>query len=149
MAFELGSGDKLVLLAQGLDQIDIGLTVFDHDLVRPRLELARQFLPHRFERTRPSDGKTLEIMGMPTPDGGMVTTYLDVSERKAQERALQRERERLRNILKGTNAGSYEVNLQTGLVQINNRGAKLTGHSREELSSLTLQTLPAKSIPTM
>lgn len=111
------------------------------ELARIRIEIAKKFLPHRFERTRPSDGKTLEIMGMPTPDGGMVTTYLDVSERKAQERALQRERERLSNILKGTNAGSYEVNLQTGLVQINDRWADLTGHSREELSPLTLQTL--------
>jgi PAS domain S-box-containing protein len=112
------------------------------ELARQRIEIAKKFLPHRFERTRPSDGKTLEIMGMPTPDGGMVTTYLDVSERKAQERALQRERERLTNILKGTNAGSYEANLQTNVVQINDRWAELTGHSREELGPLTLQTLP-------
>ena len=33
MAIELGSGDKLALLAQGLDQLDVGLTVFDSDLV--------------------------------------------------------------------------------------------------------------------
>jgi PAS domain S-box-containing protein len=112
------------------------------EAVRARVAIAKQFLPHRFERTRPSDGKTLEIMGMPTPDGGMVSTYLDVTERKANERALQRERERLSNILKGTNAGSYEVNLQTGVVQINDRWAELTGNSREELSPLTLQTLP-------
>jgi PAS domain S-box-containing protein len=112
------------------------------ELARMRIEVAKKFQPHRFERTRPSDGKTLEIMGMPTPDGGMVTTYLDVSERKTQERALQRERERLTNILKGTNAGSYEANLQTGVVQINDRWAELTGHTREELGPLSLQTLP-------
>lgn len=112
------------------------------ELARVRIEIAKKFLPHRFERTRPSDGKTLEIMGMPTPDGGMVTTYLDVTERKTQERALQRERERLTNILKGTNAGSYEANLQTGSVEINDRWAELTGHSQAELEPLTLQTLP-------
>ena len=111
MAIELGSGDKLVLLAEGLNQLDIGLTVFDRDLVmvaantrfqqllnfpdalcqpgttmldalrynaaqgeygpgdveelvRPRLELARQFLPHRFERARP-DGSIIEVCGHP------------------------------------------------------------------------------------
>lgn len=112
------------------------------ELVRTRAEIARQFKPHRFERTRPSDGKTLEIMGTPTPDGGMVSTYLDISERKANERALRLERERLSNILKGTNAGSWEVNLQTGEVQVNARWAELTGHTQEELSPFTLNTLP-------
>nr|WP_295772847.1 PAS-domain containing protein [Rhodoferax sp.] len=112
-------------------------------LVHMRTEIAKQFLPHRFERTRPSDGRTLEVMGMPTPDGGMVSTYLDISDRKATERALKLERERLSNILKGTNAGSWEVNLLTGQVQVNARWAELTGHTLEELSPFTLNTLPS------
>lgn len=58
------------------------------ELVRSRVEMARQFLPHHFERTRP-DGTTLEIMGMPTPDGGMVSTYFDISERKAAENRVR------------------------------------------------------------
>lgn len=53
--------------------------------VRQRAALARQFRPHHFERTRPTDGVTLEITGIPTADGGMVTTYADVTERKAAE----------------------------------------------------------------
>ena len=112
------------------------------EMIRARAEIARQFKPHRFERTRPSDGKTLEIMGMPTPDGGMVSTYLDISDRKATERALKRERERLSAILKGTNAGSWEFNLQTGEVQVNARWAELTGHALEELGPITRDTLP-------
>jgi PAS domain S-box-containing protein len=111
------------------------------EMIRSRADIARQFKPHRFERTRPSDGKTLEIMGMPTPDGGMVSTYLDISDRKAAERALKLERERLSAILKGTNAGSWEVNLQTGQVQVNDRWAEMTGHTIEELSPFTLDTL--------
>lgn len=59
------------------------------ELVHNRLEKARQFLPHHFERTRPSDGMTLEVMGMPTPDGGMVSTYLDITERKAAENRIR------------------------------------------------------------
>ena len=111
MTIELGEGAKLALLAQGLDQLDIGFTVFDGDLVlvaansrfqqmlnfpdalcqpgitmqealrynatqgeygpgdidtqvRERLALAQQFLPHRFERTRP-DGSIIEVCGTP------------------------------------------------------------------------------------
>lgn len=113
------------------------------ELAEARVASVKRFLPHRFERTRPSDGRTLEIMGMPTPDGGMVSTYLDITERKASERTLQFQRERLSNILKGTNAGSWEVNLQTGEVQVNVRWAELTGHTLEELSPFTLNTLPS------
>lgn len=112
------------------------------ELIRARAEVARQFKPHRFERTRPSDGRTLEITGMPTPDGGMVSTYLDISDRKATEQALRLERERLGNVLKGANAGSWEVNLQTGQAQINARWAELTGHTLQEMFPYSLKNLP-------
>ena len=59
-------------------------------LAQMRMAIAAQRLPHHFERTRPSDGKTLEITGQPTPDGGMVSTYSDISDRKeAQLRILK------------------------------------------------------------
>lgn len=117
------------------------------DLVRSRAEIARKFIPHRFERTRPRDGRTLEIMGTPTPNGGMVSTYLDITDRIATEKALRLERERLSNILKGAHAGSWEVNLQTGQAQINARWAELTGYSLEELSKIALTDLPAMFHP--
>ena len=135
MTIELGEGAKLALLAQGLDQLDIGFTVFDGDLVlvaansrfqqmlnfpdalcqpgitmqealrynatqgeygpgdidtqvRERLALAQQFLPHRFERTRP-DGSIIEVCGTPLANGGMVTTYTDVTVPRQREHALQ------------------------------------------------------------
>lgn len=56
-------------------------------LVERRVAMARQRLPHHFERTRP-DGRTLEIMGQPTPDGGMVSTYSDISDRKEAEKRI-------------------------------------------------------------
>lgn len=59
------------------------------ELARARIDIARQFLPHHFERTRPGDGVTLEIMGKPTPDGGMVSTYLDITERKRAENRIR------------------------------------------------------------
>jgi len=111
------------------------------ELVRSRMEVAKKFVPHRFERTRPGDGVTLEITGMPTPDGGMVSTYLDISERKASEHALRLERERLSSILKGSNAGAWEFNFQTGEVRVNTRWAEMIGHTVAELAPITVDTL--------
>ncbi len=45
--------------------------------------------PHQFERVRP-DGTPLEVRGAPMPGGGFVTTYTDVSARKAAEAEVQR-----------------------------------------------------------
>ena len=111
------------------------------ELAQARIAVAKQGRAHRFERTRPSDGKTLEIMGCPTPDGGMVSTYLDISERKESERALQQERERLNSIVSGTNAGTMVYNLLTDEVQVNDRWANMLGYSLEELGPVTITTL--------
>lgn len=54
-------------------------------LVRERVELARRFMPHRFQRTRP-DGRVIEVIGSPIPGVGLVTTYSDITElRRAQD----------------------------------------------------------------
>ncbi|GHF13004.1 bifunctional diguanylate cyclase/phosphodiesterase [Kordiimonas sediminis] len=53
------------------------------ELVRSRMKRfddPQNITPHRFERTRPT-GTRLEIMGNPMPEGGVVTTYTDVTER--------------------------------------------------------------------
>ncbi len=55
--------------------------------VRERVELAKQFKPHRFERRR-ADGTVIEIHGTPVPGGGMVTTYTDITEAKRREQEI-------------------------------------------------------------
>ena len=67
-------------------------------LVGERMELAKKREPHVFERTRP-DGMTLEIVGNPLPDGGFVTTYTDITEKKAAERKLRQQAELLSKLL--------------------------------------------------
>jgi diguanylate cyclase (GGDEF)-like protein len=57
-------------------------------LVAERMALARQCNAHRAERTLPN-GTTLEIRGMPLPQGGFVTLYIDVTSAKKHERELE------------------------------------------------------------
>ncbi len=63
-------------------------------LVRDRIELARRFLPHRLERTRPN-GLVLDIRGTPLPGGGWITIYTDVTERRRAEDVLRQTRDDL------------------------------------------------------
>jgi PAS domain S-box-containing protein len=62
------------------------------------VERARHPTAHVFERTRPN-GKTLEVRGSPLPDGGFVTTYTDITERKQVEAELLRHRDHLRELV--------------------------------------------------
>lgn len=57
-------------------------------LVEERMQLARRFEPHCFERTRPN-GVVLRISGTPLPDGGFITTYEDITKQKADEEELR------------------------------------------------------------
>ena len=54
--------------------------------------------PHQFERVRP-DGTPLEVRGSPMPGGGFVTTYTDISTRKAAEAQVQRSAALLRGAI--------------------------------------------------
>lgn len=55
--------------------------------IKARTLQARRFEAHRFERQRP-DGVVIEIVGKPLPNGGFITTYTDVTERKRHELEL-------------------------------------------------------------
>lgn len=65
--------------------------------VRERVELAQRFEPHQFERERP-DGTVLDIRGRPTPGGGFVTVYTDVTQRARADRALRESEARFRSL---------------------------------------------------
>lgn len=57
-------------------------------LVEARLALARQFVAHSFQRTRP-DGTIIEVRGVPTRDGGFITTYTDLTHRERAEALIR------------------------------------------------------------
>jgi len=62
--------------------------------VKRRVTLLQQGGPHRFERELPN-GIIVEVRGNPMPGGGFVTTFLDITESKMDERALRQMNESL------------------------------------------------------
>jgi diguanylate cyclase len=84
-------------------------------------------------------------------DGGQITSFVgaieDVTEHyqmlerlAANELAIQHEKQRLENILQGTNAATWEWNVQTGEMRFNERWAEIIGYTLNELAPLSIQT---------
>ncbi|GAB2893975.1 hypothetical protein GCM10027046_23670 [Uliginosibacterium flavum] len=59
------------------------------------------------------------------------------------EHALAEERQHLANVVDGTNAGTWEWNVQTGEVKLNERWAQMIGYTLAELSPISIQTWEA------
>ena len=93
---------------------------------------------HCFERTRP-DGTCLEVRGAPLPDGGWVTIYTDISERKASA-----ERDQLaRKVFAHTPAGIMFTDEAHRILSINPAITAMTGHEPAELLGHTVFSMLA------
>ena len=94
---------------------------------------------------RGKDGRvywlSLEIQPLRDEEGaliGFMAIELDITERKAAERELARERLRLSNVIEGTGACSWEWDYNSGEVFIDVRWARMLGHALEELAPMTI-----------
>ncbi|MEI6316085.1 MAG: PAS domain S-box protein, partial [Syntrophus sp. (in: bacteria)] len=65
---------------------------------------------------------------------------IDITERKQTEQALREERQRLAGIIKGTNVGTWEWNVQTGETIFNDRWAEIIGYTLDEISPVSIET---------
>lgn len=77
------------------------------------------------------------------PDGGFRKTYCvfqDITERKRALEQLKDERQRLAGILEGTDVGTWEWNVQTGALVLNERWAEMLGYSLSELAPISVAT---------
>jgi PAS domain S-box-containing protein len=60
-------------------------------------------------------------------------THSDIDEQKRSEELIKREQKRLRNVLDGMNAGTWEWNIQTGEAVVDEVSANILGYSLDEL----------------
>ena len=100
--------------------------------VRERIELARKFAPHRFERTRPN-GLIFEIVGNPMPEGGFVTTYTNITERVEAEQALRKSEQSYRDVVEGGTALICQFLPDTTFTFVNKAYAQNHGVAPEKL----------------
>ena len=68
------------------------------------------------------------------------TLESEIIEHKKTESLLAKERKRLNNILEGTNAGTWEWNIQTGETIFNERWAEIVGYTLAELAPISIET---------
>ena len=76
------------------------------------------------------EGKVIKVVHM----------WIDISEEKRIETQLKEERRRLDEIIKGTNVGTWEWNVQTGETIFNERWAEMLGYTLDELQPTTIDT---------
>ncbi|MFN2381348.1 MAG: PAS domain S-box protein [Guyparkeria sp.] len=67
---------------------------------------------------------------------GVVVVFSDVSERRQARRSLADQNERLRAVIEGTNAGTWEWNLETGALRVNDILLELVGRARKDVEPL-------------
>ena len=97
--FQKIRGYPIELVKEGTDfadfiRHDVGNAEFGpgdpEEILNKKIETAKKFLPHEFERERP-DGRYIEVRGGPIPGGGFVSTYSDITERKDAEDLMSKQ----------------------------------------------------------
>ena len=71
---------------------------------------------------------------------GVVLVFRDVTEQYRQQERLKIERRRLADAIEGTRAGTWEWNVKTGEVAVNERWAEIIGYRLEEVAPMTFAT---------
>jgi len=71
----------------------------------------------------------------------------DFTERNQSEEIIVTEKRRLSDILKGTNVGTWEWNIQTGETVFDENWAKIIGYQLEEISPISIETWKKFSHP--
>ena len=85
-----------------------------------------------------------------TPDGevaSVLSISRDITRERQAEEELRGERQRLLNVMEGTDVGTWEWNIQTGHAVFDGRWAGMLGYAVEELEPTTLSTWTALTHP--
>jgi len=71
---------------------------------------------------------------------GLLGVGRDITDRKRIEAELVREKERVDNVIEGTNIGTWEWNVQTGETVFNERWAAIVGYTLDDLAPVSIKT---------
>lgn len=115
------------------------------DIVRQRVVLAESPKPHDFERMRP-DGTALRIVGNPLPNGGFVTTYSDITERKAAEQKIADTQKQLRDAIEGLDEGFVFYDKDDRLVIANSTYKQMYPAQRDIAAGTTFEEAISLSV---
>lgn len=97
----------------------------------------------QFEREVKVDGiprKYFEYRLTPLSDTQVLQTIRDITESKMSQIEIAKEKQRVLNIIEGTNAGTWEWNTSTDFLIINEIWASLLGYTLEELQPVKFET---------
>ena len=106
-------------------------------LVRDMLERSKRPVRHHFQRIRPN-GTALDVRGAPLSDGGFVTIYTDITDRKRSE-----ERQQLADMVFAHNpTGIVIADDQQRILSINPAFTTITGLEPPEVIGHPVDSLP-------
>ena len=92
-------------------------------------------------RYRSNNGTYRFIEWRSKPFGNLIyAAARDITEHIEMEIALANEKQRLVDIIEGTNVGTWEWNVQTGETVFNERWAEIIGYTLEEISPISIDT---------
>jgi len=95
-------------------------------------------------QTQQGERKWVRSIGVPEVDQGFCVrvygTFQDIHDRKLKELELADERQRLQSTIDGTQAGTWEWNVQTGATVFNERWASMLGLCLADLQPTTIDT---------
>ncbi len=70
----------------------------------------------------------------------LIGNVSDITDRKNAEDTLRSVSKRMESIIEGTNVGTWEWNVQTGALDLNEKWAHIIGHTLDELGSVDITT---------
>lgn len=130
----------------GKSVAELGVFADEEERKRFGAELARKGRIHNAEvkvRAKTGDilyglfsGEVIESYG----ERFYLTVLVDITEQVKLRIDINRERQRLDNLITGTNLGTWEWNVQTGETVFNERWADIIGYRLEELEPVSIET---------